>query len=717
MEEDDERDRTEEGFASDDAKSDPKSSHVRIMQPSLDLNRYIVDKFHPPSAKSKHAPFESIDLSLYKPSARCLAFCTSENRLLFWITAFAQRYYELLTRQSAGYKVIWREQDGYSSPSKCDKLVIHLVEETSTSEDILVVITIFTTTGRIQVQGKKIEDWSTHEFPVLHESVNKLSKIENFSGISSVQDKSIFASSLHNFFANSIHFVAEDEIPSSNTTDGLAQKEVAITTNTALSAPPAEPLTITPNRLRTISSLRDTLGQLEADFTQFQIISSGDLQQMKDKMVRQDNLLKLQKQAIDEISSDLSLQVKLLQDMLSQQSTQIKKLQEENQSLQKKHTKTVQSNLALKEQHDGLLTEVNFLKEQVRALWEKPLDTPDNTETTTKDPHAILEASEPTEENPLPKPPTEDNIVPNGQAPLQKGHSGNNDPTGQLPPITVKSNTAVFLCDSNGKFLNKRKLFKPQQEHKYFRCPKVEHARDALQNALQEHPELIVIHTGTNNLTPTTPIDTFTSDISALVTEASTKFSKSKIIYSTLLPRADIPSHIITKINDQLINGCSKLPNVHLVTHTNVFSKGLEALHDDKHLKRRHIGLFAANLVDAIRGRTRPPRSPSSHDHLPRQTSQPQSTPFENYASYSDVVKNFSNSGHRTLPSQRMHQPLPQHQPPPPDYLPPQIHQSASGAPPVTKWQLPANPENGKDPPVDIPRELISLLRLIKSYV
>ena len=286
-----------------------------------------------------------------------------------------------------------------------------------------------------------------------------------------------------------------------------------------------------------------------------------------------------------------------------------------------------------------------------------------------------------------------------------------------MPPITVKSNTAVFLCDSNGKFLNKRKLFKPQQEHKYFRCPKVDHARDVLQNALQEHPELIVIHTGTNNLTPTTPIDTFISDISALVTEASTKFSKSKIIYSTLLPRADIPSHIITNINDQLINGCSKLPNVHLVTHANVFFKGLEALHDDKHLKRRHIGLFAANLVDAIRGRARPPRSPSSHDHLPRQTSQPQSTPFENYASYSDVVKNFRNSGHRTLPSQRMHQPLPQHQPPPPDYLPSQVHQSVSGAPPVTKWQLPANPEHGKDPAVDIPRELISLLRLIKSYV
>ena len=32
------------------------------------------------------------------------------------------------------------------------------------------------------------------------------------------------------------------------------------------------------------------------------------------------------------------------------------------------------------------------------------------------------------------------------------------------PPSTVKSNTAAFLCDSNGKFLDKKKLFRPNQE-------------------------------------------------------------------------------------------------------------------------------------------------------------------------------------------------------------------------------------------------------------
>lgn len=173
MQEESEQDHTEkEGAAFHNAKSDSSTSHVRVMKHGSDLNRYVVDEFHPPTAKAKQVLFESIDLSIYRPSARCLALCTSEERLLFWITAFAQRYFELLPRQAAGYKVTWKEQDGYNSPSKCDKLVIHLVEITSSSEEEVVTITVFVTTGRMQVQGKRIEEWNEHEFPVLLECVN-----------------------------------------------------------------------------------------------------------------------------------------------------------------------------------------------------------------------------------------------------------------------------------------------------------------------------------------------------------------------------------------------------------------------------------------------------------------------------------------------------------------------------------------------------------------
>ena len=35
---------------------------------------------------------------------------------------------------------------------------------------------------------------------------------------------------------------------------------------------------------------------------------------------------------------------------------------------------------------------------------------------------------------------------------------------------------------------------------------------------------------------------------------------------------------------------------------------------------------------------------------------------------------------------------------------------------PVPSWQFPAKTDNGKDSPVEIPRELMSLLRFIKTY-
>ncbi|CAH3023156.1 unnamed protein product [Porites evermanni] len=157
MKENLENDLIEDKNACDDVKNDSKSSHVYLTQPSDDLNIYMVDKFHPPMAISKQVPHESIDLS--KPSAKCLGFTTSE-----------------------------------SSP-----------------DELLLVITLFITTGRILVQGKGHEDWSKHEFPALLDIVNQLSFLKSFSDISSVEDKSIFTGSVHNFFGN---FVPDDDIPS-----------------------------------------------------------------------------------------------------------------------------------------------------------------------------------------------------------------------------------------------------------------------------------------------------------------------------------------------------------------------------------------------------------------------------------------------------------------------------------------------------------------------
>lgn len=66
----------------DGKKSGSKLPHKVITQPSEDYARYLVDEFHAPTASAKPALFESIDPSLYQPSVRCAAFCTSKDRLL-----------------------------------------------------------------------------------------------------------------------------------------------------------------------------------------------------------------------------------------------------------------------------------------------------------------------------------------------------------------------------------------------------------------------------------------------------------------------------------------------------------------------------------------------------------------------------------------------------------------------------------------------------------
>ena len=129
-----------------------------------------------------------------------------------------------------------------------------------------------------------------------------------------------------------IQFVGDDDVPSSNT-----EKKNSYDQPTEMLTAPTEDPTVSPTRLKTIASMRDTtLGQLEAEFTQFQIITSGDLDNIKDKIAKQDNLIKLQKQAFDDLHADLSSQINSIQEVITHQSQVINALQNENQSLHKK---------------------------------------------------------------------------------------------------------------------------------------------------------------------------------------------------------------------------------------------------------------------------------------------------------------------------------------------------------------------------------------------
>ena len=289
-------------------------------------------------------------------------------------------------------------------------------------------------------------------------------------------------------------------------------------------------------------------------------------------------------------------------------------------------------------------------------------------------------------------------------------------------------------------------MFSSKLKVKYIRAPLIEHARSYVQNKIRTPPQIILLHTSTNDLELANSTEELVSNILMLITEASTKFPSSKILFSTLLPRNDIPTPLIISINDQLISSCSRLPNVQLIKHDDLFANQPNILHDHKHILKRHIGPFAKNLKDVIHGRVQR-RTPQNHPASPQGRS-----PLLRHASYSNVIKNTPpHTSHWPYDPQTRPQAMPLIKPRLQQQITPTPHQTALNpmlshaanaifqqippAPhPAVPHQYPNAPhqtlphagkmetvcEETHPPsgvPNTIPQEIISFLRFVKSFV
>ncbi len=54
--------------------------------------KYTIKPFKEKNGKQRKLKHEEIDISLYKPAAHCVAFTTSEDRILYWLKTFQDRY-------------------------------------------------------------------------------------------------------------------------------------------------------------------------------------------------------------------------------------------------------------------------------------------------------------------------------------------------------------------------------------------------------------------------------------------------------------------------------------------------------------------------------------------------------------------------------------------------------------------------------------------------
>lgn len=210
-------------------------------------------------------------------------------------------------------------------------------------------------------------------------------------------------------------------------------------------------------------------------------------------------------------------------------------------------------------------------------------------------------------------------------------------PTDPQSINTTSHAQALILIDSNGKYLKEKLLFPKLKAQKIW-CPNTNKALQILSDKnLNESYKHIIIHTGTNDLRATR------GNVAPLLREvairASQRFPEAKITLSTLLPRSDVPFHVIHGNNVELSRACALIPNVHLAYHKDI---GPQHMYDYVHLNKTGVQAFARVLKGSAlgsSGHNRPSQKQSSpypqrHLHPPTHNRQNPAVPAQQQQNY-----------------------------------------------------------------------------------
>ena len=134
-------------------------------------DKYVIKSFNSRSGKQKKLKFEEIDLSLYKQSAKCAAFVTSEDRILFWVKALQESYFDLL-EDNDEYLIKWIDHLTYDNSSyEHIEMKVSRITAEPDNHTTLFTITTYLTTGVVMCQGIPFELWCSKEFNRLKENV------------------------------------------------------------------------------------------------------------------------------------------------------------------------------------------------------------------------------------------------------------------------------------------------------------------------------------------------------------------------------------------------------------------------------------------------------------------------------------------------------------------------------------------------------------------
>ncbi|KAG9265453.1 hypothetical protein AMEX_G18137 [Astyanax mexicanus] len=307
-----------------------------------------------------------------------------------------------------------------------------------------------------------------------------------------------------------------------------------------------------------LTPLHTSITLLKGHFTQLE----GEIVQLREMFLKQQTNMKWiqEKEDFKKELSDLREQLRILQ---------VEK--EEDRSRYRKEMAELREELRLR---DSI---VESLKEQLLSL-KQPQSPPTTKISRQTNPNNHLQPPSIT--------PTSSQQPPANQ-PSQPEQCTTMDEGRNAEQIEI-----ALLIDSNGKFIDEKKLFPRHRVAKIW-CPSTQKALELLTEANLGSPSHIIIHTGTNDLR--TQQEKVSMSLKAVMEKASNTFPSSKIIISTLLPRKDFHPYTIQKINASISRDCALHPNIHLAHHPTL---NTDCLHDHVHLLKRAVPEFARKLKD-----------------------------------------------------------------------------------------------------------------------
>ncbi|KAL6458286.1 hypothetical protein MHYP_G00335160 [Metynnis hypsauchen] len=204
----------------------------------------------------------------------------------------------------------------------------------------------------------------------------------------------------------------------------------------------------------------------------------------------------------------------------------------------------------LKHERDTYRKELAELKEQQQSPLKADTSTQTNPSTQLQ-PIPSTSTSTSSQKPPPPSTPTSSQQ----STPSQQVHPETSaQDTNRAERRTTDHLDIALLIDSNGKFIDQKKLFPRHRVAKLW-CLSPRKALELLTEAKLGSQSHIIIHTGTNDLRAQQ--ERVAISLRAVIEKASNTFPNSKIIISTLLPRKDFYPYTIQKINGSIARECA----------------------------------------------------------------------------------------------------------------------------------------------------------------